>query len=249
MKIFLSERVIHFTEAIPEALSDTDLLYNYGNGEFSAVWNDFKRYEKYKNLYIVTGDSRSGLADLKSANAPSGAVFDDFCSLFTFIPAAGGLVKNETDEWLFIHRYGHWDLPKGKIGSKDGLIREKRQELQMDGQQEHQSSYLDFFHANKESIRTVSARAAVREVKEETGLREVVVTRELPSTWHIFEKDGQDYLKQTFWFEMQADGSQLLTPQVSEGIFLVKWTSMKGIHCILSHTYASIREMLLEVLF
>ncbi len=249
MKIFLNERVIHFTEALPEALSDTDLVYYDGNGEFSAVWNTFKRYEKHKNLYVITGDSGSGLADLNPANAPSGAVFEDFCSLFTFIPAAGGLVKNEADECLFIHRYGHWDLPKGKIGSKDGLIREKPRKMHMADQQEQRNSYLDFFYANKELIKTVSARAAVREVKEETGLREVAVTRELPSTWHIFEKDGQDYLKQTFWFEMQADGSQPLTPQVSEGIFLVKWTSMKGIHCILSHTYASIREMLLEVLF
>jgi 8-oxo-dGTP pyrophosphatase MutT (NUDIX family) len=35
-------------------------------------------------------------------------------SLFTFIEAAGGLVKKESGEILFIFRYGKWDLPKGK---------------------------------------------------------------------------------------------------------------------------------------
>ncbi len=29
------------------------------------------------------------------------------------VPAAGGLVKNEKDEFLFIYRNRHWDLPKG----------------------------------------------------------------------------------------------------------------------------------------
>lgn len=31
------------------------------------------------------------------------------------IKAAGGLVKNERGEYLFIFRNGKWDLPKGKI--------------------------------------------------------------------------------------------------------------------------------------
>jgi|TARA_R100000664_G_scaffold207_1_gene479 8-oxo-dGTP pyrophosphatase MutT (NUDIX family) len=31
------------------------------------------------------------------------------------IKAAGGLVINKNEEILFIHRRGHWDLPKGKV--------------------------------------------------------------------------------------------------------------------------------------
>ncbi len=40
---------------------------------------------------------------------------NDFKSHFREIKAAGGLVKNETNQFLFIHRRGSWDLPKGKI--------------------------------------------------------------------------------------------------------------------------------------
>lgn len=37
-----------------------------------------------------------------------------FFKKFILIEAAGGLVQNEKKEWLFIHRRGRWDLPKGK---------------------------------------------------------------------------------------------------------------------------------------
>jgi 8-oxo-dGTP pyrophosphatase MutT (NUDIX family) len=40
--------------------------------------------------------------------------FTDFCSRFTVVQAAGGLVKNNSGEYLFIFRRGRWDLPKGK---------------------------------------------------------------------------------------------------------------------------------------
>lgn len=48
------------------------------------------------------------------------------------IKAAGGLVKNGKGEYLFIHRLGKWDLPKGKIEENekmsDGAVREVEEE-------------------------------------------------------------------------------------------------------------------------
>lgn len=41
--------------------------------------------------------------------------WERFCSLFQLIEAAGGVVLNSAQEWLFIHRLGRWDLPKGKL--------------------------------------------------------------------------------------------------------------------------------------
>jgi 8-oxo-dGTP pyrophosphatase MutT (NUDIX family) len=37
------------------------------------------------------------------------------------IKAAGGLVKNERKEYLFIYRADKWDLPKGKIEKGEGI--------------------------------------------------------------------------------------------------------------------------------
>ena len=43
----------------------------------------------------------------------------DFKSHFSEIEAAGGLVVNEKNEYLFIFRSGSWDLPKGRIENSE----------------------------------------------------------------------------------------------------------------------------------
>jgi 8-oxo-dGTP pyrophosphatase MutT (NUDIX family) len=44
-----------------------------------------------------------------------------FKSQFKTIEAAGGLVQNEVGNWLFIHRNGMWDLPKGKLEKSESI--------------------------------------------------------------------------------------------------------------------------------
>ncbi|POY37815.1 NUDIX hydrolase [Solitalea longa] len=39
-----------------------------------------------------------------------------------YIEAAGGLVKNKNEEYLFIYRLNKWDLPKGKLEKKESII-------------------------------------------------------------------------------------------------------------------------------
>jgi len=52
--------------------------------------------------------------------------------MFTRIEAAGGIVRNEKQEYLFIKRLGVWDLPKGKLHKKEqiqaGALREVTEE-------------------------------------------------------------------------------------------------------------------------
>ena len=43
----------------------------------------------------------------------------DFEGLFKIVEAAGGVVINERNQLLFIHRRGYWDLPKGKLEGKE----------------------------------------------------------------------------------------------------------------------------------
>lgn len=42
-------------------------------------------------------------------------LWNAFKNHFDYLEAAGGLVKNQKGEILFIHRLGRWDLPKGKV--------------------------------------------------------------------------------------------------------------------------------------
>lgn len=48
-------------------------------------------------------------------------LWEDFCSLFEIIEAAGGLVLNPKKEILFIFRRNFWDLPKGKIDEGESV--------------------------------------------------------------------------------------------------------------------------------
>jgi len=54
------------------------------------------------------------------------------CQTITLIEAAGGIVKNENGDFLFIYRHDKWDLPKGKIEKgeriKDAAVREVEEE-------------------------------------------------------------------------------------------------------------------------
>jgi len=51
---------------------------------------------------------------------------------YTYVEAAGGVVKNPGGEHLFIERFGIWDLPKGKIEKnetpREAAIREVEEE-------------------------------------------------------------------------------------------------------------------------
>lgn len=223
MKIFYNDRVIRFAASAPDNLLPTDMAVAFSSAEkLSEAFCDFERYEKYQNLWVLNAN------------------FPEFASNFKYIPAAGGLVKNEKGDYLFIHRLGHWDLPKGKIDKKEiqGALKNGNRDFS-----------ARFSEINQVPFPSAARCAAIREIKEETGLKSVTITRDLTCTWHIYKPKDKYMLKQTWWFEMTASSSQTLKPQTSEGIFLVKWTPPDAIHCIMSHTYASIREMLLEVMF
>lgn len=46
-------------------------------------------------------------------------LFEDVKTCFHYIEAAGGLVKNHEQSFLFIKRFGTWDLPKGKMKNNE----------------------------------------------------------------------------------------------------------------------------------
>ncbi len=50
---------------------------------------------------------------LLTDNETTETVFNIVTSSLIFIKAAGGIVRNENDDYLFIFRNNYWDLPKG----------------------------------------------------------------------------------------------------------------------------------------
>jgi 8-oxo-dGTP pyrophosphatase MutT (NUDIX family) len=89
-------------------------------------------------------------------------------------------------------------------------------------------------------------QAAVREVQEETGLLEVKVVEELPSTFHIFDHKGKKVLKRTYWFKMIYTGKTDPKPQLEEEITEAIWVSKAEIDKVYSNTYLSLKPLIID---
>jgi 8-oxo-dGTP pyrophosphatase MutT (NUDIX family) len=85
---------------------------------------------------------------------------------------------------------------------------------------------------------------AVREVQEETGLRRIELQEFLLTTYHTYNDYGHSILKESFWYRMQASGSEVLIPQTIEDIHEIKWVSPGNLAPYLDNTFPSIRDVL-----
>ena len=90
--------------------------------------------------------------------------------------------------------------------------------------------------------------AAQREVKEETGLADLIVINKIGETYHIFKKGKNFRLKRTYWFKMKSDYQGELFPQEEEGIISAEWITKKRIPEIFKNAYENIKEIVNEVI-
>ncbi|HQV50617.1 MAG: NUDIX domain-containing protein [Flavobacteriales bacterium] len=88
--------------------------------------------------------------------------------------------------------------------------------------------------------------AAIREVQEECGLKELKITAPLTSTWHTYERKGKMYLKRTDWFLMRSSSKEILTPQTDEDIEEVRWMDAAEVSQMKGVTYPSLRAVVEE---
>jgi len=87
-------------------------------------------------------------------------------------------------------------------------------------------------------------QAALREVSEECGIKQLEIVERMMSTWHCYWMDGQPVLKRTSWFEMVTPGDEKLIPQRDEDITEVKWVSRQEMAEISKNTYMTIIDLL-----
>lgn len=84
---------------------------------------------------------------------------------------------------------------------------------------------------------------AIREVEEETGVRNLKVNYKLGKTYHTYKLKDKWVLKETHWYAMRTDFAGTLVPQEDEGIERVVWASKKEVKTMLKNSYASIKEV------
>ncbi|HEX5652048.1 MAG TPA: NUDIX domain-containing protein [Chitinophagaceae bacterium] len=84
---------------------------------------------------------------------------------------------------------------------------------------------------------------AVREVEEETGLKNVKLEKPLTITWHTYYEGARFILKESHWYTILADGKQELIPQTEEDIREIIWVSPDKLDTYLENTFPSVKDV------
>jgi 8-oxo-dGTP pyrophosphatase MutT (NUDIX family) len=205
-KVFFNDSTIQIASGINKLLNNnmTKMIESYD----------------YDSVYQIVSDIEAGTtaSDFVIQHSEVNPVWDQFRKHFKQIPAAGGLVQDIEGSFLFIRRFGVWDLPKGKIEKMEtpeiAALREVEEECGLS--QLHIVRPLDStFHIYR-------------------------------SPYRPFPK--KMILKETKWFLMRYSGDEIPQPQVDEGIEEVRWVKVSELTGVLVNTYASLREFLEKTL-
>lgn len=88
-------------------------------------------------------------------------------------------------------------------------------------------------------------QCALREVSEETGLRDLRITRFIGVTEHTYydERLSSDAVKEVHWFAMHSGGGDLV-PLQEEGIERIHWVGREDLARYLANSYDNIREII-----
>jgi 8-oxo-dGTP pyrophosphatase MutT (NUDIX family) len=116
-RIYINQKALLITETAPKNLKNYQQIESKGF-DLKIIYPLIDKNYKGYNFFVICTDAR--------------AFFKKILKTVPVIEAAGGLVKNERKEYLFIYRSDRWDLPKGKIEKgekvKEAAIREVEEE-------------------------------------------------------------------------------------------------------------------------
>lgn len=91
-----------------------------------------------------------------------------------------------------------------------------------------------------------SSEAALREVEEETGVQNLQIVKQVPSSYHIYSYKSKWIVKRTYWYLMRSDFNGALIPQLEEDIIDAVWVPKEKMPGYLENTYASLRTLVQE---
>jgi ADP-ribose pyrophosphatase YjhB (NUDIX family) len=88
---------------------------------------------------------------------------------------------------------------------------------------------------------------AVREVKEETGLKNIHLGKFIEETVHEYEENGDRITKKTAWYKMIGSSLDKLTPQTEEQIEEIVWVKKNELTPYMELSYPNIVHILQKV--
>jgi ADP-ribose pyrophosphatase YjhB (NUDIX family) len=120
IKIHSGDKIIYLTNkhTLPKTSRSNIVVSIFSETELAESYKIFMNHHEVDDVFFY--------------NENETLLLNWFKSMFVIIEAAGGLVKNSKDKYLFIYRHGKWDLPKGKIEKNETIekaaIREVEEE-------------------------------------------------------------------------------------------------------------------------
>ena len=89
---------------------------------------------------------------------------------------------------------------------------------------------------------------AIREVEEETGVKDLTIKGKEIISYHIYSTEFEDILKKTTWYIMNTKYDKKLIPQIDEGIEKASWVSIQEINHKLNNSFKSIEDIIRKVM-
>lgn len=87
-------------------------------------------------------------------------------------------------------------------------------------------------------------QCAIREVEEETGLKNLTLVQPLLVTYHTYTENGKPILKESHWYHLKVSGTQELQPQLEEQITSLEWMNLNEITPVFENTFQSIKDVI-----
>jgi 8-oxo-dGTP pyrophosphatase MutT (NUDIX family) len=131
-------------------------------------------------------------------------------------------------------------MDKPKIIAAGGLVLNEKKELLMI----YRRGKWDLPKGKQDEGETIP-QCALREVMEETGLRNVTLGTLIDIGHHeYFDKYlGQEVIKETHWFRMTTAGAEELVPQTEEDITEIRWVIGAALEECLADSYPNIVDI------
>ncbi len=109
----------------------------------------------------------------------------------------------------------------------------------------YRRGFWDLPKGKQDMGETIDA-CAIREVKEETGLKELQIENFICETFHeYFDKWENEFVtKKTTWFLMKSSKSQKINVQLEEDITKAIWANEEDIEVYLKKTFQTIKDVI-----
>ena len=135
------------------------------------------------------------------------------------------------------------------VEAAGGVVKNKDNEILLI----HRRGYWDLPKGKIETGETKEI-AAVREVEEETGLKDVHIKNALTfskldnkATYHSYFIRDTLCMKVSYWYWMETTYAEKLIPQTEEDIEIVKWVPVDEIPNYFNNMYTTIVDILKEI--